>query len=174
MLRVTEAPVKVEEASGPSGPGLAEEARRGFALPRLAWWIVEAYPRLLGATLLFTAATKALDESGVARVLEFDRVPGRVVPALVSLVIIVETTLGLLLILRPKLKWVLDAAMVLLAVYTVQLAYLFASRDAPACACLGQWQAYHAARFENAMGVGRNVCLMLALVWVRTRAPRAA
>ena len=117
--------------------------------------------------LLWAASLKIWDESGVTRVLEFDGVPQTLVPLAVSAVIGVESGLGLLLMLRPKLRGVKTAAAVLLTAYTAQLAYLAAFREAPSCVCLGAWRAYRAARFDNLMGVGRNVCLILALLLVR-------
>jgi hypothetical protein len=112
---------------------------------------------------------KVWDESGVRRVLEFDGVPQALLPAAISLVIVVECAVGLLLLLRPTARFVLDAAVVLLTLYAAQLLYLAAFRDAPNCVCLSAWRAYHDARFDNLLGVGRNVCLILALLWVRAR-----
>jgi hypothetical protein len=138
-----------------------------FALPGLARVIEQGLPRALGAMLLWAASMKIWDESGVTRVLEFDGVPHAMIPLAVSAVIVVESGLGLLLILRPKLRGILLATIVLLTVYAAQLAYLAAFRAAPNCVCLGAWKAHHAARFDNLMGIGRNVCLIVALLLVR-------
>lgn len=143
--------------------------RGGFALPRLARFIVATLPRFVGILLLWAASLKVWDESGVRQVLAFDGVPESLLPTAVSLVIVVESALGVLLLLRPRSRAVLDAAIVLLAIYAAQLVYLAAFRDAPNCVCLGAWRAYRAARFDNLMGVGRNVCLVLALIWVRAQ-----
>src|SRR5688572_6428400 len=118
---------------------------------------------------LWAASLKVWDESGVRRVLEFDGVPQPLLPAAVSLVIIVESAVGLLLLLKPSTRIVLDAAAALLTLYAAQLLYLAAFRDAPNCVCLSAWRAYHDARFENMIGVGRNACLILALLWVRAQ-----
>ena len=143
--------------------------RGGFALPRLAKFIETVFPRGVGLMLLWAASLKVWDESGVSRVLEFDGVPQSLVPIAVSLVIVVESALGVLLLIKPKVRPVLDAAAGLLTLYAAQLLYLAAFRDAPNCVCLSAWRAYHDARFENLMGVGRNVCLILALLALRAR-----
>ncbi len=143
--------------------------RRGFALPRLAGAIRVVFPRAVGVMFLWAASLKVWDESGVRRVLEFDGVPQALLPAAVSLVIIVECAVGLLLLLKPSMRIVLDAAVVLLTLYAAQLLYLAGFRDAPNCVCLSAWRAYRDARFENLTGVGRNVCLILALLWVRAQ-----
>jgi uncharacterized membrane protein YphA (DoxX/SURF4 family) len=154
--------VKLEDPKRPSQRG-------GFGLPRLARFIQAVFPRAVGAMFLWAASMKVWDESGVRRVLEFDGLPQALLPAAVSLVIVVECAVGLLLLLRPATRFVLDAAVVLLTLYAAQLLYLAAFRDAPNCVCLSAWRAYHDARFDNLMGVGRNVCLILALLWVRAR-----
>ena len=157
---MSEASVNLDDLQRPPRP-------RGFVLPRLARVIEVTFPRALGAMLLWAASLKIWDESGVTRVLEFDGVSQPLIPLAVSLVIVVESALGLLLILRPGLCGVLKAAVGLLAAYTVQLAYLAAFREAPNCVCLGAWNAFRAARFDHLMGVGRNVCLILALLLVK-------
>lgn len=138
-----------------------------FALPRLAKLIETAFPRALGAMLLWAASLKIWDESGVTRVLEFDGLPQTLIPLAVSAVIVVESALGMLLILRPKLRGLTTATVVVLTAYTAQLAYLAALREAPNCVCLGAWTAYRAARFDSLMGIGRNVCLILAMLLLR-------
>jgi hypothetical protein len=159
---VSQTTVKLEDLKRPPPPG-------GFALPRLAGLIKAIFPRAVGAMFLWAAALKVWDESGVARVLEFNGVPQPLVPTAVSLVIMIESAVGLLLLLKPCMRLVLDAAALLLTIYVGQLLYLAAFRDAPNCVCLSAWRAYHDARFENLMGVGRNVCLIIALLWVRAR-----
>ena len=139
----------------------------GFALPRLAKSIEMLFPRAVGAMLVWAASLKIRDESGVMRVLEFDGVPPPLIPLAVSLVIVAESALGLLLILRPRLKGVTEGTVVVLTAYTAQLAYLAAFGEAPNCVCLGAWNAYRAARFDHLMGIGRNICLILALLLVK-------
>jgi hypothetical protein len=99
--------------------------------------------------------------------LEFDGLPQTLIPLAISAVIVVESGLGLLLMLRPQVRGVKTAAVVLLTAYTAQLAYLAALREAPNCVCLGAWTAYRAARFDGLMGIGRNVCLILAMLLLR-------
>ena len=140
---------------------------QGFALPGLSKFFQMTFPRAVGAVLLWAASLKIWDESGVTRVLEFDGVPQGLTPVAISLVIVVESALGMLLILRPRMRGITTAAIILLAVYTAQLAYLAGFREAPNCSCLGAWKAYRAARFDNLMGIGRNVCLILALMLVQ-------
>lgn len=150
-------------------PAATATSRRGFALPWLDWIIYQTYPRSLGALFLVTAVQKALNSSGVERVLEFDGVPQTLTQPMVSIIIVIEAFLGVVLLLRPALKPVLDATMLLLTVYTLQLACLTASSEAPGCACLAAWESYKSARLQNLLGIGRNVCLILPLVWVRMR-----
>jgi len=157
---VSDASVNLDDLQRPTRP-------QRFALAGVAKFIEVTFPRAVGAMLLWAASLKIWDESGVTRVLEFDRVPQGLVPLAVSVVIGFESALGMLLILRPRLRGVTVAAMILLATYTAQLAYLAAFRDAPNCTCLGAWSAYRAARFDNLMGIGRNVCLILALLLVQ-------
>jgi hypothetical protein len=159
---VSDASVKLDELQHPPPPA-------GFALPRLAQFIEIVFPRMVGVMLVFAASLKAWDDSGVTRVLEFDAVPSPLIYPTISLVIVAETAIGLLLILKPRMRGILIAAVLLLSIYAAQLVYLAADAAAPNCVCLGAWKAYHAARFDNVMGVGRNVCLILALLWVRAQ-----
>jgi len=159
---VSETLVKVEEAK-------QRRQRGGFALPRLARFIVATLPRFVGLLLLWAASLKVWDETGVRQVLAFDGVPESLLSAAVSFVIVIESALGVLLLLKPRARAVLDAAIVLLAIYAAQLVYLAALRDAPNCVCLSAWRAYRDARLDNVMGVGRNVCLIVALIWVRAQ-----
>jgi hypothetical protein len=154
---VSEASVNLDELQRRPRP-------QGFALPRVAKCIDVLLPRAVGAMLLWAASLKIWDESGVTRVLEFDGVPQRLIPAMISAVIVVESSSGLLLILRPRWRGVVAAAVVLLTIYTAQLAYLAAFRAAPNCTCLGAWRAYRHAQFDHLMGIGRNACLILALL----------
>jgi hypothetical protein len=157
----------VLSAASESATSTTTTTRRGFAVPWLARAILELYPRAIGALLSFTAIQKSLDGSGVARVLEFDRLPQVLVEPVVSAVIVVEAFLGVILMLKPRVRGALDATTCLLALYTIQLAYLALFREAPGCACLAAWEAYKSARVQNLLGIGRNVCLVLPLAWVR-------
>ncbi len=147
--------------------------RRGRVERALVAFAVQIYPRMLGALLIFTAWQKALDGSGVARVLAFDRVPDSLIGVVTQLIMCIEAFLGFVLIIRPTIRPVLLCSAGLLGVYTIQLAYLAALQDAPGCNCLGAWESYASARTQNLIGITRNVVLILPLLWA-WRVSRAA
>lgn len=154
--------------------GTTATGRRGLALPWLARGIMQVYPRALGALFLLTAMQKSLDSSGVERVMEFNGLPQALISPLVSAVIVIEAFLGVVLLLRPMLRPVLLSAAALVGVYTLQLAYLASSAEAPGCACLAAWESYQSARTQNLLGVARNVCLTLPLLWIVSQLKRPA
>ena len=54
----------------------------------------------------------------------------------------------------------LRVAMVLLAVFTLELLYLATSAHAPTCGCIELWIKFESAQLSNWLSVGRNLVLM--------------
>jgi hypothetical protein len=139
-------------------------SRRGTGLGAAYWGFAQVYPRLVGGLLVYAAILKLWDNSGVWDVLEFDGIPAILISPLIYILATGEAFLGLLLIALPSLKWGLWCTVGLLGAYTLQLAWLAGSADAPGCACFGALEAYKNARTQNLIGIARNVCLALPLV----------
>jgi hypothetical protein len=142
---------------------------------RLMTFIVQLYPRLLGAIFIFPAVQKLRYPDAIREVLRFDRLPTSAVDSVAWTIVATEFLLGAVLIIWPTRR-VLLGSMILLAAYTAQLAYLLIRHGAPSCACLEGIVAYEDARRSNLLGFVRNICLLLAacLTWIQLPTPRTS
>ncbi len=135
-------------------------------MDRLARAIVQVFPRLLGLLLIWTAIIKIRDPFAVQTVLGFDRLPAALLTPAVWMIVAVELILGALLLGFILLKRAsLVVAIGLLTIYSIQLAYLLLSKDAPSCGCIYGEIEYQQARRANLLSLIRNICLIIPACW---------
>lgn len=149
----------------PQSAPVPRPATSQAATARLARVLLVVFPRLLGALFLLTGTQKILSLSGLLAVLKFDGLPTPLLVPVAYTVIAAELVLGLLLVLLPR-RGVLIAATVLLAVFSIQIGYLLAFKEAPSCACLEAHVRFENARRTNALSLMRNLLLILPLLWM--------
>lgn len=87
-----------------------------------------------------------------------------------SSILVLEITLGVLLIARWRLRLTLGIVIGTLVVFSVALVTLIVDESAPSCGCTGAIRLATEARANNILGFGRNFLLVAACVWLRGRA----
>lgn len=155
--------VPLEYASpAPSGPGWGARAAR---------WAEGIIPRVVGVMFLWAGATKAWDGSKIHRVFAFDGLPQPLIVPLTHVVWASEVILGLVLLLSvARRRRAVMAAILVLFVYSVQLAYLIAADNPPKdCGCIALMAKYASAKQAMVLGLVRNALLAACLEWVRLR-----
>ena len=176
-MEAFEAPVSHE--SGPAAPVAAPTGAPSPRWPsRLARWLAFLIPRVVGLVFLWAGVQKLTDPSRIIRVLEFDGLTqtiGSLRFAVIGAyaVAIGEVTLGALLCIGLWKRRVAMAAIIVLLVFSVQLAYLIVSQY-PDCACITIWEKYRDARHNMTMGMIRNALMAVALEWTRQRTMKDA
>jgi uncharacterized membrane protein YphA (DoxX/SURF4 family) len=130
--------------------------------------VAQIFPRMLGLLLLLTGFQKILGADGLRNVLAFDHFPRIFLTPLLWSIIILEIAIGLLLLIWPR-RSILFAAIVLLALYTIQIIYLLVSHNAPYCNCIGGVLAFQNARRGNLLSLARNIFLITGawLIWIQ-------
>lgn len=117
----------------------------------------------IAALIVVAALGKALDSSGLERVLRFNGIPEFLLPAASIFVFATELTIGTWMIVQRNAKKSLVAGIFIMIVFTLQIGWLLLGTDAPSCNCLGLWQSYHHARADNLSALYRNLLILLAL-----------
>lgn len=147
----------------------ARASRRGA---RVARWAEELIPRVVGLVFLYAGVRKAWDGTKTHAVFAFDGVPQPLIVPLTHVVWIGEVVLGLLLLIGIAKRRAIVAAVLVLFVYSIQLAYLIAAQDPPNCACLNLDQImkrFASAKQAMTLGLVRNALMAAGLEWVRLR-----
>lgn len=142
---------------------------------RLARWARFLIPRIVGLVFIWAGVQKAIDPSKIIRVLEFDGLPHVLAVAGAHVVWVGELLLGLLLCAGLWPRRVMTASIVVLLVFSVQLAYLIVAQNPPDdCGCVIIWEKYRDARLNMTIGLIRNALMAVALEWARLRLVREA
>jgi uncharacterized membrane protein YphA (DoxX/SURF4 family) len=164
---MTETDVTVRERETAGAP---TEPQR--ASSRLAAWVEILIPRICGLVFLYAGAMKALDGTRTHAVFAFDHIPGPLIVPLTHIVWMAEVVLGLLLVIGIAKRRAIVATILVLFVYSLQLAYLIAAQNPPPCSCAaGVELAKRFASAKLALGIGlvRNALMAASLEWVRLR-----
>ena len=135
----------------------------------VADWAEQLIPRAAGLVFLYAGVTKAWDPTRTHRVLAFDGVPESLVAPLTHVVWSAEVVLALLLLSGIARRRAVIATILVLFVYSVQLAYLIAAQDPPDCSCVLLHAKYASAKQALALGLVRNAVMAASLEWVRLR-----
>jgi hypothetical protein len=137
---------------------------------QLAGWAEWVIPRGVGLLFLYAGAKKFWDPTKTHRVLAFDGVPGSLVVPMTHVVWLGEVVLGLLLVIGIAKRRAIVATILVLLVYSLQLAYLFMADNPPKdCACVALFAKYASAKQQLVIGLVRNAVLAMAMEWVRLR-----
>jgi hypothetical protein len=136
---------------------------------RAAHWVEQLIPRAVGLLFLYTGITKAIDPSRTHRVFTFDGVPEPLIAPLTHVVWSAEVALALILLIGIARRRAVVATILVLLVYSVQLAYLIAAQDPPDCSCVLLHAKYASAKQALVLGLVRNAILAASLEWVRLR-----
>ena len=145
-------------------PGASPESRSS-----VAYWVEQLVPRGVGLLFLYTGITKAIDPTRTHRVFAFDGVPEPLIAPLTHVVWSAEVVLALILLSGIAKRRAVVATILVLFVYSVQLAYLLAAQDPPDCSCVLLHAKYASAKQALALGLVRNAVLAAGLEWVRLR-----
>ena len=148
-----------------STPSAAPAARRRT----VADWAELLIPRAAGLVFLYAGITKAWDPTRTHRVLAFDGVPQSLVAPLTHLVWSAEVVLALILFIGIAKRGAVIATILVLFVYSVQLAYLLAAQNPPDCSCVQLHAKFASAKTALSLGLVRNAVMAAALEWVRLR-----
>jgi uncharacterized membrane protein YphA (DoxX/SURF4 family) len=160
------------------GPATAHEAQvapepTSRARARPAWWIEQLIPRACGLLFIYAGVMKWWDPTKTHRVFAFDRIPEPIIKPLTMLVASGEIALGLLLVLGLfAMRRVIVATILVLFVYSIQLAILIAAQNPPECSCAAAaelFKRFKSAKLSLTLGLVRNALMMAALEWVRLR-----
>src|SRR5687767_1473806 len=152
----------------PPQPVPAQGASPGGS-SRLAYWVEQLIPRGVGLLFLYTGITKAIDPTRTHRVFAFDGVPEPLIAPLTRVVLWAEIILALILLLGIEKRRAVVATILVLFVYSVQLAYLLAAQNPPDCSCVLLHAKYASAKQALVLGLVRNAILAASLEWVRLR-----
>jgi uncharacterized membrane protein YphA (DoxX/SURF4 family) len=136
---------------------------------RLAHWVEQLIPRAVGLLFLYTGITKAIDPTRTHRVFAFDGVPQPLIVPLTHVVWSAEVALALILLIGIARRRAVVATILVLFVYSVQLAYLLAAQNPPDCSCVLLQAKYASAKQALVLGLVRNAILAASLEWVRLR-----
>ena len=154
-------------AVGPDSAPIQPPRRWG---PRVARWAEEVIPRGVGLLFLHAGGTKWWDGSKIHRVFAFDGVPQPLIVPLTHVVWVCEIVLGLILVIGIARRRAVVATILVLFVYSVQLAYLIAADNPPKdCGCIALMAKYASAKQTMVLGLVRNAFLAACLEWVRLR-----
>ncbi len=132
----------------------------------------ELIPRGVGILFLYAGARKGWNGSNTHSVFAFDGVPQPLIVPLTHVVWVGEIALGLLLLVGIAKRRAIVVTILMLFVYSVQLAYLIAAQDPPSCACLNLdaiVKRFASAKQAMLLGLVRNAMLAAGLEWVRLR-----
>ena len=135
----------------------------------VAYWAEQLIPRACGVVFLYAGITKAWDPTRTHRVFAFDGVPEPLIAPLTYLVWSAEVALALILILGIAKRRAVMATILVLFVYSVQLAYLIAAQNPPECSCVLLHAKFASAKQALALGLVRNAMMAAGLEWVRLR-----
>jgi len=135
----------------------------------VADWAEQLIPRAAGLVFLYAGVSKAWDPTRTHRVLAFDGVPQSLVAPLTHLVWSAEVALALILLIGIAKRRAVIATIMVLFVYSVQLAYLIAAQNPPECSCVLLHAKYGSAKRALALGLVRNAVMAASLEWVRLR-----
>ncbi|HEV2292587.1 MAG TPA: DoxX family protein [Tepidisphaeraceae bacterium] len=137
---------------------------------RIAWWAEQLIPRIVGLIFLWAGVGKAHDPTRTQRVFAFDGVPQPLTEPLTYAVSVGEMILGLALVIGFAQRRAVMAAILVLFVYSVQLAYLIAANNPPKdCGCVMLLAKYASAKQAMVLGLVRNAVMAVGLEWVRLR-----
>jgi uncharacterized membrane protein YphA (DoxX/SURF4 family) len=143
------------------------------ARSRLARWVEQLIPRACGLLFIYAGVMKWWDPTKTHRVFAFDRIPEPLIKPLTMLVASGEIALGLLLVIGLfAMRRVIVATILLLFVYSIQLAVLIAAQNPPECSCAAAAELlnrFKSAKLSLTLGLVRNALMMAALEWVRLR-----
>ena len=152
---------------------VAEPIQREIAFPAkrrgVTYWAEQLIPRACGAVFLYAGVSKAWDPTRTHRVLAFDGVPEQLVAPLTHLIWSAEVALALILLVGVAKRRAAVATILVLFVYSVQLAYLLAAQNPPECSCVLLHAKYASAKQALALGLVRNAVMAAGLEWVRLR-----
>jgi uncharacterized membrane protein YphA (DoxX/SURF4 family) len=115
---------------------------------------------------LVAGISKASNASGIITVFAYDHIPTSLHPMLVWIVTCGEIVLGQALILgwAPRRTSLLAGAV--LVIYTIQIAYLLMSAEAPTCNCVHLINQYKSARMSNLFALLRNMLMMTGVAGI--------
>lgn len=118
----------------------------------------------IGLLLAWAAIAKAINSSSIVLVFLFDGLPNWSVKYLVWTLIACEIVLGGWLITGAKRRWAILSVIALFLIFTLQVGYLLVRTDAPTCGCIGKIMEFKEVRHNNIVSLGRNICLIAALL----------
>ncbi len=137
---------------------------------RLAWWAEQLIPRGVGLIFLWAGAGKFWDPTKTHRVFAFDGLPQPLIEPLTVAVWIGEVILGFVLLIGIARRRAVMATILVLFVYSVQLAYLIVADNPPKdCGCVALMAKYASAKQAMVLGLVRNAVMAASLEWVRLR-----
>ena len=140
---------------------------------RVAWWVEQLIPRACGLLFLYAGVMKWSDPTKTHRVFAFDRISEPIIKPLTMFVATGEIVLGLLLILGViAMRRVIVATILVLFVYSIQLAVLIAAQNPPECSCAAAAELlrkFKSAKLAMGLGLLRNAVMAAGLEWVRLR-----
>lgn len=155
------------DVSMPVDPAPSARSRWGA---HVAWWAEQIIPRVVGVIFLWAGIEKILDPTRTHRVFAFDGVPQPLIEPLTMLVWVGELILGLVLLIGIARRRAVMAGVLVLFVYSVQLAYLIAADNPPEdCGCVALLAKYASAKQAMVLGLVRNAVMAACLEWVRLR-----
>ncbi|MDQ3439924.1 MAG: hypothetical protein M3478_06190 [Planctomycetota bacterium] len=162
---MTQVDVTAPLQPAPEPAPIAPQARGS----RIASWAEQLIPRAAGLVYLYAGVMKAWDPTKTHRVFAFDGVPQSLVAPLTHLVWSAEVALALILLIGIAKRRAVIATILVLFVYSVQLAYLIAAQNPPDCSCVLLHAKYASAKQALALGLVRNAVMAASLEWVRLR-----
>ena len=152
----------------PSSDPQTAQPRRQWG-GRVAAWAEALIPRLCGLVFLYAGVMKGWDGTKTHRVFAFDHVPQPMIVPLTHAVWVGEVVLGLVLLIGIAKRRAIVAAILVLFVYSLQLAYLIAAQNPPDCACVTLAERFASAKLALMLGLVRNALMATGLEWVRLR-----
>lgn len=136
----------------------------------IARWAEAIIPLGAGLIFLWAGLTKAWDGSKIHRVFEFDGLPQPLIVPMTHAVWIAEVMLAVALLFGIARRRAVVAAILVLFVYSVQLAYLIVANNPPKdCGCVDLMAKYASAKQAMVLGLVRNAVMAACLEWVRLR-----
>ncbi len=138
--------------------------------PRAAYWAEAIIPRGVGLIFLWAGLTKAWDGSKIHRVFAFNGLPQPLIVPMTHVVWIAEVILAVVLLLGIARRRAMVTAIMVLFVYSLQLAYLIVADNPPEdCGCVALLAKYASAKQAMVLGLVRNAAMAACLEWVRLR-----
>lgn len=120
--------------------------------------------KCFGVCLIVAGFIKASNSHEFLAVMKFDGVGATAAQVVLCLVSIGEVALGSWVIFGNRYRLCCIVCSIVLSVYTLQLLYLVAFPDGPACGCFGLATMMREQRLSNLLGIGRNCFFILCAI----------